>query len=33
MKVKPKIVGAARALVDAQNDIRKFHQEHEAGGR
>ncbi len=33
MKVKPKIIGAARALADAQNDIRVFHKEHGAGGR
>ena len=33
MKVKPKIFGAARFLVEAENEIRAFQKQHEAGGR
>ena len=33
MKVRPRIVVAARALADAENDFRAFSQRHEAGGR
>ena len=33
MKVKPKIVVAARALTDVANIFKAFQQKHEAGGR
>ena len=33
MKVKPKIVEAATALADAENDIRAFQKKNEANGK
>ncbi len=33
MKVKPKIIGAARFLADAEKEIRDFQKNHEADGK
>ena len=33
MRVKPKIVGASKFLIEAENEIRIFQKKHEAGGR